>query len=228
MPAQLLGAGPAQMTASYGDMGVSASGPVANRLLTLNRHLTQRGLDTTFADAMRPFVGPDGGCYINAYGEDGRPIVYAVNANGTLLPDQWKFYDDMIIRTGQPRLRAWGMLRSRVPKMVPGGLGVTLLEYMRVGNITPATMSMSPRRRSELDKQEYEPAYLPIPIIHKDFSIDTRQLMSSNLRSRGGVTQPLDTSKARSCSNNSRSAPSRSATPAARSTAWATTRTGTR
>jgi hypothetical protein len=192
MPAQLLG-GPAQMQGSFSDFaGLTANGPIASRLLAVDRELRQRGLWTGI-DAMCPFIGPDGASYINAYGEDGSGHAIRINANATLLPTQWTFYDDMIIRTAQPRLRVWGKMRQKVPRVLTGGLGITSLQYNRVGNITPATISMSPRRRSESDRLEIEPANLPIPIIHKDFPIDGRQLMSSQMPSLGGELFRLDT-----------------------------------
>jgi hypothetical protein len=58
-------------------------------------------------------------------------------------------------------------------------------------DITPATISMNPSRRSENDRPVFDLQNLPLPVIHKDFDINYRELAVS----RNGTT-PLDTTMA--------------------------------
>jgi hypothetical protein len=66
----------------------------------------------------------------------------------------------------------------------------TVLQYPTMGDITRATVSMSPTRRGESDRPVVDTGLMPLPIIHKDFNIDIRTLMVSR---NGPVPIDLDT-----------------------------------
>src|SRR5690606_15593892 len=74
---------------------------------------------------------------------------------------------------------------------ISNGLGTTILEWETQGDMAPAQVSMSGVTEGERDRLVFELEALPLPIIHKDFSINIRALEAS--RSRG---QPLDTAQA--------------------------------
>lgn len=117
-------------------------------------------------------------------------VNYHVNA-GTLLKDEWKYYDDTVLRVAQERLVGVADLLSRgLTLTVPNALGTTVLEYEKMSDVEGAQMSMDAVTRGRRDIPTYTIEYLPLPIIHDDFSLTIRHLMAS--RKRG---MPLDTTR---------------------------------
>lgn len=157
--------------------GFTASGSVAQRLLN-------NGMNT---DILRPWVGADGNFYVN----QGEKAVLVGNA-ATLRKDEWKQYDSAILKVVQDRLVGVGDLISRgLVYNIANGLGTTVLEYEDMSDMTDANISMDGMTRGEKDRPQFDINYMPLPIIHKDFSINARVLAAS--RTTG---QPLDTTQA--------------------------------
>lgn len=116
---------------------------------------------------------------------------YKVNA-ATLLKDEWKQYDDVVLRVAQERLVGVGDLLARgLVLNVPNALGTTVLEYEHVTDVEAAQMSMDALARGRADIPEYTINYLPLPIVHDDFYLTIRHLTAS--RKKG---TPLDTLRA--------------------------------
>lgn len=143
--------------------------------------------------AMRPWVGKDGRHYIANRGGDGKMIASpTMNANATLTKEEWKIIDDSVTLAAKERLTVVGDLRARgLTYNIANGMGKTFLETQRMGDITPATISMDPTRKSEQDRPEFDLIGLPLPVIHKDFQFNARQIAVSR---NGG--SPLDTTMA--------------------------------
>jgi uncharacterized linocin/CFP29 family protein len=156
-----------------------ASGSVATRLLDNNFDVR----------VLRPYVANDGRHYITQ-NVSGKPTpVLQRNANATLRIDQWKIIDDAVLRAARPRLQVTQILRSAgLVRSVPNAFGKTVVESQRMGDITGATISMDPARKSEGDRPEFDIVNVPLPVVHKDFSFTARQLAVS--RNDGGA---LDT-----------------------------------
>lgn len=159
-----------------------AQGAVATTLLN-------NGFDVA---ALRPWIGADGRTYI-ALNQGGKRIaVPTSNATATLRKDEWKILDDAIVVAAKERLRAVADLRSAgLTFSIPNGMSKTVLETETQSDITPATISMDPARQGEGDRPEYELSNLPLPVIHKDFYFNARQVAVS--RNSGS---PLDTTMA--------------------------------
>lgn len=114
------------------------------------------------------------------------------NATATLRKDAWKLLDEAVIKVAKPRLKAVNDMRSRGNTFtVPNGLGTTVLETQNQSDISPASVSMDGLRKGENDRPVYGIGYLPLPIVHKDFSFSARQLATA---ARSG--SPLDTTTA--------------------------------
>lgn len=154
------------------------SGPVASRLL-------RSGMNV---NVLKPWIGQDGRSYMAMMVGNELKAVPVANAPATLLKDEWEVWDDIVVRTAKPRMRAWGDLRQASSLIIPNGMGKTMIAYQVYGDITPATISMSPLRQSERDRPESDTRHLPLPIIHKDFFYDIREVEES----RNGRI-PLDT-----------------------------------
>jgi len=122
---------------------------------------------------------------------------YRVNA-ATLLKDEWKLYDDVVLMVAQERLVAVGdVLAKGLVLNVPNALGTTVLEYEDMTHPGEAVMSMDAITRGRSDRPEFTMNYLPLPIIHDDFSLTIRALTAS--RKRGTA---LDTLRAAAASRN--------------------------
>jgi uncharacterized linocin/CFP29 family protein len=137
---------------------------------------------------LRPFVGADGRSWVTL-SENGKPRTVLANAPATLPYDSWKHFDDVAVRAMQQPILAWRHLREAgLVLSLPNGMAQTMLQYNRTSDITGATVSMHASRRGEADRPEVETGNLPIPIVHKDFDYDLREILAAQ---RSGM--PLDT-----------------------------------
>jgi uncharacterized linocin/CFP29 family protein len=159
-----------------------AQGSVASTLLN-------NGFDVA---ALRPWIGKDGRHYI-AQNDAGKLIARPLmNATATLRKEEWKVLDDAVVIAAKERLRIVADIRGAgLTYNIPNGMGKTVLESQTMGDITPATISMDPARKSEGDRPEFGLINLPLPVIHKDFYFNARQVATS--RNTGA---PIDTTMA--------------------------------
>jgi uncharacterized linocin/CFP29 family protein len=163
--------------------GFAGGGSAGARLLANN-------MDT---GALRPFIGEGGKCYMTV-NVQGTPEVRPVS-NATLRKDEWKQFDEAIVKAAQQRLRGVADLYSRnLVYRISNGLGTTVLETETMSDTEDAQVSMDAATRGRRDRPEFNIGYLPLPIIHKDFQLDIRTLNAS--RTKG---QALDTIMAEQC-----------------------------
>jgi hypothetical protein len=147
--------------------------------------------------AMRPYIGKNGSTKVTVY-QGGNPKkasswkTLQVNDKGTLRRDEWKALDEALIGVAESRLTGTQhLINSGLTYQLGNAMGTTVLEYHNVGDALVAELSMDAVTRTKGDRQEFDSVYLPIPIIHVDYSINQRALAAS--RSLGN---PLDTSMA--------------------------------
>lgn len=141
-------------------------------------------------DADKFFSGVD--AYVTVNGKN-----YRVNA-ATLLKDEWKQYDDVVLQVSKERLIAVGdVMAAGCVLNIPNALGTTVLEYEHVTHAGSATLSMDAVTRGRSDRPEFTLNYLPLPIVHEDFSLTIRALTAS--RKRGTA---LDTLRAAMATRN--------------------------
>lgn len=116
----------------------------------------------------------------------------ALRTNATLLYDEWKRIDTTVIKVAEDRLNGIADLRSRgLIYPISNGLGTTILQYEKQSGMNDASVSMDAVTRGQGDRPVFTPAYLPLPIIHKEFHLTVRALAAS--RTRG---EPLDVTSA--------------------------------
>lgn len=145
-------------------MNGAAFGSVAQRLQAAGMSV----------QALRPWMENDGKSFINLNGA-AHPVV-----NATLRKDEWKQYDTAILKAAQDRLVAVADLERRgLTYTIGNGLGKTVLEYEDVGDILDAEVSMDGAQRSKNDAPDFGIKYLPLPIVHKGFTINARVLAAS-------------------------------------------------
>ena len=117
----------------------------------------------------------------------------ALRTLDTLRKDEWVSFDEALVEEGQIRLRAVAdLVNAGLVATIPNGLGKTVRQWEKVTDMNPADVSLDGNVRTEDDRQEFDLESLPLPITHKDFSLNIRTLMAS--RERG---EALDTTQAR-------------------------------
>lgn len=166
--------------------GSSADGALATQML-------QGGMDP---NRMRPFINRKGEPRIAVFkgGDKRDPKNYISRpiANATLRRDEWKSLDDAVLRIAEERLRGVQDLKSmNLTYNLNDAMGSTVLEYHDVGDAMSAVTSMDGVTRGQNDRPNYETNYLPLPIIHADYQINSRVLASSRR-----MGNPLDTTLA--------------------------------
>lgn len=118
--------------------------------------------------------------------------VRALRTNDVLLYDEWKEIDKAVLTAYQQRLVGVADLQARgLVYDVPGGLGKTVLGYQDASDTADAEINMDGETRGRRDRPEFDISYLPLPLIHKDFSFSIREIEAS----RNG-NMPLDTTMA--------------------------------
>lgn len=155
----------------------AGSGAVSSRLLA-------SGMET---GVLKPWIGKDGRHYMTKM-VNGKGVAVPINNTATLRKDEWKQMDDAILFSAQERLVGVADLYSRnLVYRIGNGLGKTVLEYEDLNEMTAAELTMDAVTPSQKDRPQYDLKYLPLPIVHKDFSFNIRALNAS--RTTG---QPLD------------------------------------
>lgn len=164
-----------------------ASGNVASKLLMANGD----------PHVLRPYIH-NGKSYIST-NRGGVLSAQQVNNDAAVLPyDTWKEIDNTVEQAARERLRAVTDLTTRgLQRNIANGLGKTTLQTQKASRVGRADVSMSPRRQSERERPEFDLNNLPLPVIHKDFSFDIREIMASR---NGGYS--LDTSMAADCARS--------------------------
>lgn len=158
-----------------------ASGSVAQRLLV-------NGMNPM---ALKPWLGTDGQTYMTQI-VNGKAKAIPLHINATLRKDEWKDIDQAVVMAAQDRMVGVADLYARnLVYRIGNGLGKTVLEYEDIDDLTDAELTMDAVTPSQKDRPNYELKYLPLPIVHKDFSYNARVLAAS--RTTG---QPIDTTTA--------------------------------
>lgn len=122
--------------------------------------------------------------------QEGREITSSeLRTLDILRKNEWEYYDEQLVSFAMTRLRLVADLRAAgLVRPVPNALGKTIFQYEKMTDMNPAGISLDGISRTEDDRQEFSIAGVPLPIIHKDFTLNLRTLSAS--RDRG---EPLDT-----------------------------------
>ncbi len=118
--------------------------------------------------------------------------INALRTNAVLRKDEWSQLDTKLIEVARQRLPlVTALVAAGLSFPINNGLGTTILEWERVTDMDPADVSMDGVTRGEQDVLEFSLQSMPLPIIHKDFTINVRKLEASRT-----LGQPLDTAQA--------------------------------
>ncbi len=117
----------------------------------------------------------------------------ALRTLDTLRHEEWKYFDEALVKEAVIRLVGVGdLISAGLVINVPNALGKTVFGYEKVGDMDPAQTSLDGLGQTANDRQEFDLSQLPLPITHKDFFINLRTLAGS--RERG---EALDTTQVR-------------------------------
>jgi len=120
----------------------------------------------------------------------------SLRTNDVLRKEEWKMFDQAVVQVARDRLIGVGDLLSRGLRMPVGNaLGTTQIEWETVSHMEGADVSMSGVTEGERDRVVYSLKSLPLPIIHKEFSVNIRALEASRK-----LGQTLDTTMAEQAS----------------------------
>lgn len=134
---------------------------------------------------MRPYLY-NNQAYVAVNGTTPRPV-----HNALLRKDEWEQLDEALVTVGQDRIPGVNDLFNAGLTHNLRDLGVTISQYESVSKMDAAQESMSGTNLPDNDRVDFTLRSVPVPIVHKYFTLQMRTLMSS--RQRG---EPLDTTQA--------------------------------
>lgn len=119
-----------------------------------------------------------------------------ITVNSLLRGDEWQEIDRAVLAAARYPLRFVNMLRSRGLVHTLGGLGTLSTAYYKSSEMTRASVTMTGRARSERDLPELKQVGVPVPVIHKEFTIGERMLLASRNQGDGiDVTAATEASR---------------------------------
>jgi len=125
----------------------------------------------------RPYLNQDGQPRI--VGNDGRPLV--ANDGALLRYNEWKDIDTEVVKVATDRLVGIRDLQAAGLTHNLGSLGITLSQWEEESDMTGADVSMSGITDGEEDTPAWNLRDVPVPIFHKDFSVNIRRLEASRM-----------------------------------------------
>lgn len=118
--------------------------------------------------------------------------INSLRTNDVLRKEEWQQFDTALIDVARQRLPLTDFFISNGMQFsISNGLGTTILEWEQISDMEPADVSMAGVTRGEQDTVEFTLNQLPLPIVHKDFTINIRKLEASRT-----LGQSLDTTQA--------------------------------
>lgn len=119
--------------------------------------------------------------------------INALRTNDVLRKDEWIQYDTAIVDIARARMPLVGRLMAKgLSYGLKNALGTTILQWEQASDMTDAEQTMSGLADTQKDRMTFNLVGLPLPITHKDFSLNIRALQAS--RNTG---EALDTTQAR-------------------------------
>jgi uncharacterized linocin/CFP29 family protein len=116
--------------------------------------------------------------------------VNALRTNALLRAEEWEEIDQAVVDVARATLVGIADLRANGLVHPLGGLGTILSGYELSSDMSDANIDMSGEARGEEDRVEFTQVSVPVPITHKDFRLNIRQLDASRRMGEGlDVTQ---------------------------------------
>lgn len=116
--------------------------------------------------------------------------VGALRTNEVLRKEEWQDLDATLVGVARQRLIGISDLIARGLSFNLGGLGVVLSQYEQLGDMSAANVDFAGVTDGEKDSVTFTLVSVPVPIFHKDFSINIRRLEAS--RGPNAIGAPID------------------------------------
>lgn len=118
--------------------------------------------------------------------------INALRTNDILRKEEWLVYDRTVIDVARAQLVGVAdLLTAGLRLDLPNAFGTTVVQWEKMSDMTGAQVDMHGLTDGEKDRLEFSLENVPVPITHKEFSINIRALAASR---NGGM--PLDTTQA--------------------------------
>jgi len=147
------------------------------------------------AGMFRPWIGKDGKTYVSLFAgndDNGEPkynTVHLANAGATLRKNEWQKVDEQVVKAARTRMRLVNDFRQAgLVVNLPNAWGTSVFQYERQSDISAARISMDGLTPGDNDRPVYDIVNLPLPVISKQVTMNSRAIAIS----RNGNT-PLDT-----------------------------------
>lgn len=138
----------------------------------------------------QPWVGTDGNSYVTeqrglTQNTEGATVPNYVarrieNGKATLTKEAWIHLESVMQDTFKSRLTIVNDLYAAGLRYnMPNGMADIVLQSQRNGDTSPAQISMDGMKEGVTDRFEIDSTLLPLPIIHKDFQMTSRQQATS-------------------------------------------------
>jgi uncharacterized linocin/CFP29 family protein len=103
-----------------------------------------------------------------------------------LRENEWREYDDAVTMLARGNFSLVSdMFSNGMRKTIPNIMGITQLSWDRVGGMDDAQIDMTAEATDILDKLEFGQDSMPVPLIHKGFRLNIRNLMASRRNGTG-------------------------------------------
>lgn len=119
--------------------------------------------------------------------------INALRTNDILRKEEWLLLDQTVIDVARARLVGVAdLLTAGLTLNLSNAFGTTVVQHQKVSDMTGAQVDMHGLTEGDRDRLEFTLENTPVPITHKEFTLNIRHLAMS--RQSGGT--PIDTTQA--------------------------------
>ena len=166
-----------------------SQGLVANALQksgSLNVNKKRPYLDEDMIPCITVFKGGDPTDIDNYEAVYARDMGLNVNAETTLTKEEWLELDAAVESVSREELTVYDYFVSKgLTKPMKNAYGTTVIQWQTISDSQSAIMSMDGVARGQGDRVQYADKFLPIPILHADYEINSRFLAVSRKDGNG-------------------------------------------
>lgn len=157
-----------------------SQGIVANALRksgALNINKKRPYLDEEWRPCVTIYLGGDPTDINNYEAKLATELGININADTTLLPDEWKELDEAIEEVAHEELTVYDYFVGKgLTKPMKNAYGTTVLQWRTISDSQEAIMTMDGVVRGQGDRAQFADMSMPIPILHADYEINSRFL----------------------------------------------------
>lgn len=108
-----------------------------------------------------------------------RQRVSQIHTHATLLLEQWRELDTLLLLLAEQYMGGVMDLRGRNLTHSVGNIGFSASQYNSVGDMDAATVDMRPSAAGNNQRLRLDPHLVPLPFVFEDYEFDARELTAS-------------------------------------------------